>query len=270
LAICRTGEYPIYFEEAGRGLPVILIHGHAVDLRVWDEVVPYLVAGGNRVIRYDVRGHGQSFAPDEGYTWAAYVGDLQALMANVGVQEVVVVGFSMGGGIALAYAEAHPERMAGLALVCPALPGFGYSEEFSDPIALMQEHIKANGVHPTIETEFRASPLFDVIRDDADAMDKLHSMMAGYSGKEYLAPPTEQPDEIIPGLANIAAPTIVFTGTREVPDMRQIARLIVDNVPCAELKEYDGGHMVPMERPTEFAADLNAFIAAKVVSTLKR
>jgi pimeloyl-ACP methyl ester carboxylesterase len=102
-------------------------------------------------------------------------------------------------------------------------------------------------------------------------MDKLHTMMTGYSGKEYLAPPTEQPDAVIPGLASMEVATKVFTGSRELPDMRMIASLIAEQVPRAELQEYDGaGHMIPMERPAELAADLNAFIVARVSSPLKR
>ena len=124
MAYCRTGEYPIYYEEAGRGLPVVLVHGHGVDLRIWDDVVPLLSDAGLRVIRYDVRGHGRSYAPDTGYTWEAYVADLKALVSHVGLEEAAVVGFSMGGGIALSFAQNHPERTAALALVSAALPGF--------------------------------------------------------------------------------------------------------------------------------------------------
>lgn len=271
MAICRTGEYPTYFEEAGRGMPVVLVHGHAADLRAWDEAIPPLVAAGNRVIRYDVRGHGQSAVPDDDYTYDAYVRDLEALMAHVGSQEFVVVGHSMGGGIALTYAQRHPERAAGAVLVCPALPGFGYSEEFSAGIVELRDKIRANGVHPTIEDEFPKHAFFDCIRDDADAMDRIRAMFAGYSGRDYLVEPGPAPEGVIDGLAVMSTPTLVLAGDGDIPDFRLIAALLGERIPGAELRSLpDTGHMLPMERPAEFAAAVNAFIAARVVSSLKR
>lgn len=274
MAIARTAEYPIYYEEAGRGLPLVLIHGHSVDLRMWDEVVPELAGAGFRVIRYDVRGHGRSAAPDHGYTWEAYLSDLEGLLANVGVQEVALCGFSMGGGIALSFAEEHAERTAALVLVDSTLPGFTYSEEFSKSIVELQAAIRANGVHPTMEELFPQHAMFDQIRSDADAMDKLHAMMAGYSGKEYLEPDDEKPP-YDPQQANrlglITAATLVMAGEHDVPDMRAISTILSEGIAGAELQVVEGaGHMLPMERPKAFAAAVAAFLKAKAVSPLLR
>ncbi len=268
MPFARTGEYPIYFEEAGRGLPVILVHGHAVDLRVWDDVVPDLARAGYRVIRYDARGHGRSAAPDEGYTWDAHVRDLKALVANAGLQECVLVGHSMGGGIAMGFALEYPERTAGLALICSALPGFTYSEDFSNQVGAMREQIRTHGVHPTIEHEFVKFAFFDRIRDDADAMDKLRTMLAGYSGKEYLAELTEQPEQVIERLSSLATPTLVVSASEDIADFRIISSLLAEQIPGAELSLFEGaGHMLPMEQPHDLAAALVAFVTGRVLAT---
>lgn len=260
MAICRTAEYPIYFEESGRGKPIVLIHGHALDLRVWDDVVPGLVGAGHRVIRYDVRGHGQSFAPGTGYSWAAYVEDLRALLAHVGVEDVALVGFSMGGGIALAFAQAHPRRVRTLALVSPALPGFPYSDEVTGPAGRLTARVRAEGPHPAFEEGFLALPLFDGLRSDADALDKVHAMVAGYSAKEYLVDGEPQPDSVIATLPAMAVPTLVVSGDADMADMRAISARLAAEIPGATLVTHAAGHMLPMETPTELTADLLAFI----------
>ena len=274
MAYCRTGEYPIYFEEAGRGLPVILIHGHALDLRVWDDVVPGLVSAGLRVIRYDVRGHGRSHAPDSGYTWDAYLADLKALVSHLGLQEAVVVGFSMGGGIALSFAQHYPERTAGLALVASVLPGFGYSGAFGREVEQVQAAVRERGVHPAIEEVFPQTSLYAQIRDDADAMDKVHAMLAGYSGKEYLEPEDQRPPydpQHLRRLGDVDAPTLVVVGSEDNQDMHQIAKLLSERISAAELVSLDGaGHMLPMERPRELSALLATFARTRARSPLRR
>ena len=89
-----------YYEDLGRGSPVILIHGHSVDLRMWQHQLAALLEAGFRVIPYDVRGHGRSSVPAAGYTWEDYVADLSALLNHLGLESTHLVGISMGGSMA--------------------------------------------------------------------------------------------------------------------------------------------------------------------------
>ncbi len=125
----------LYYEDGGgAGEPVVLIHGHSVDRRMWAAQWLALREAGFRVIRYDVRGHGRSSAPDTGYTWPVYAADLCALLDALGVAAAHLVGFSMCGGIALQFALDHPARARSLALIDAAVPGFAYSADFADTI----------------------------------------------------------------------------------------------------------------------------------------
>lgn len=267
MAFCRTGPYPLYFEEAGIGLPVILIHGHAVDLRVWDDVVPALVAARLRVIRYDVRGHGRSHVPEDGFSVADHVQDLAALVAHLGIEEAVLCGFSMGGEIAAAFAARHPRRVSGLVLVASALDGVRYSDEFYASVERLQDLIREYGPHPTIENEFPAHAFFDQLRGDQDAMDRVRTMMAAYSAREYLVDlvPTEPPTVDL--LDRITAPALVLSGTNDLPDLRLVATLLAEGIPHARAVDLPGaGHMLPMERPAEVAAMVVSFIRERVAA----
>src|SRR4030067_752286 len=85
-----TGDMEAYYEEEGpdaasarRETPVVLIHGHSADLRLWEPQAPALLGAGYRVVRYDVRGHGRSSAPPTGYSWEHYLADLRALLDHL-------------------------------------------------------------------------------------------------------------------------------------------------------------------------------------------
>lgn len=88
----------LYYEDLGAGQPVVLIHGWPLSGRSWERQVPALLAAGHRVITYDRRGFGQSSQPSKGYDYDTFAADLDALLDHLDLSDVVLVGFSMGGG----------------------------------------------------------------------------------------------------------------------------------------------------------------------------
>jgi non-heme chloroperoxidase len=88
----------LYFEDCGQGKPVVLIHGWPLSHRMWEPQVAPLVEAGYRVISYDRRGFGDSDKPWDGYDYDTLASDLQALLVGLDLNEVTLVGFSMGGG----------------------------------------------------------------------------------------------------------------------------------------------------------------------------
>jgi pimeloyl-ACP methyl ester carboxylesterase len=107
-------------DDGGRGgIPVVLLHSLAGNSGQWAGVLDHLRAG-RRALAIDLRGHGQSEAPANGdYSFAAMADDVGAVVDSLGLERFVLVGHSMGGGVALVYAGAHPERVAGLLLLDP-------------------------------------------------------------------------------------------------------------------------------------------------------
>ena len=109
-------------ELAGSGDPVVLIHGAWGDLRNWDEQFGVL-ALTNRVLRYDVRGHGQSSPPVEGVAYSDEE-DLANLLDHLRIRNPHVVGFSMGARIAVDYVLAYPGRSRSVVMVGPVVSGY--------------------------------------------------------------------------------------------------------------------------------------------------
>jgi len=93
----------IFYQDYGSGQPVILIHGWPLSHQAWEGQVSALVEAGYRVIAYDRRGFGKSSAPWEAYDYSALASDLNELITQLSLKDVVIVGFSMGGGEVVRY-----------------------------------------------------------------------------------------------------------------------------------------------------------------------
>jgi pimeloyl-ACP methyl ester carboxylesterase len=88
--------------------PAILLHGLASNARIWEKVAPYLAEGGMRVLAPDLRGHGHTDKPENGYDFANLTQDLAALVDGWGAHNPLLVGHSWGASLALAYAARFP------------------------------------------------------------------------------------------------------------------------------------------------------------------
>lgn len=88
----------LYYEDHGTGQPVVLIHGYPLDGHSWEKQSAALLAAGYRVITYDRRGFGQSSQPTTGYDYDTFAHDLSVVLDTLDLNDVVLVGFSMGTG----------------------------------------------------------------------------------------------------------------------------------------------------------------------------
>jgi non-heme chloroperoxidase len=119
----NSGSVDLYFEDHGSGRPVVLIHGYPLSGRAWDRQVPALLDEGYRVITYDRRGFGKSSQPATGYDYDTFAADLRALVTALDLQDVTLVGHSMGTGEVTRYVGRFgSERIAKGVLVSPIPP----------------------------------------------------------------------------------------------------------------------------------------------------
>jgi non-heme chloroperoxidase len=116
----------IYYEDHGIGKPVVLIHGWPLSGRSWEYQVPALVEAGYRVITYDRRGFGKSSQPWEGYEYDTFTSDLHQLLEQLELQNVTLVGFSMGGGEVARYIGKYGTNRVEKAVFAGAVPPFLY------------------------------------------------------------------------------------------------------------------------------------------------
>jgi 3-oxoadipate enol-lactonase len=116
------GELLLDGEIAGDGPPVVLLHGLSATRRNVVQGSRALLRRGYRLIAYDARGHGAS-SPAPSYTYPDLIEDLEAVLAEQGIDRVALVGSSMGAATAMAFAMRHPDRAAAVVQVTPAYNG---------------------------------------------------------------------------------------------------------------------------------------------------
>lgn len=113
----------LYYEDQGQGQPVVLIHGYPLDGHSWERQTRVLLDAGFRVITYDRRGFGQSSKVGTGYDYDTFASDLDTVLETLDLNEVILVGFSMGTGELARYVSTFGhKRVAKLAFLASLEP----------------------------------------------------------------------------------------------------------------------------------------------------
>jgi non-heme chloroperoxidase len=119
----NSADIELYYEDHGTGRPVVLIHGYPLSGRSWEKQEAALLDAGYRVITYDRRGFGRSSQPATGYDYDTFAGDLNTILETLGLDDVTLVGFSMGTGEVVRYLNAYGStRVRSAALLGPLGP----------------------------------------------------------------------------------------------------------------------------------------------------
>ncbi|MEU0570976.1 alpha/beta hydrolase [Nonomuraea sp. NPDC005983] len=236
----------IWYEEAGAGEPLVLLHSGVVDSRMWDPQWQAL-SERFRVIRVDYRGFGRTpFRADEPYSDC---GDVAAVLAELGVTKATFVASSYGCRVALQLAQ--PGLAERLVLLNPGseLPATPDVEAFGTEENRLLE---LGDVQAAAELNARTW-----LGPDAtpDVHERVVEMQRHAFTVQLAADP--EPSQFSPelDLASIQAPALVVVGAHDLLLFRQSARHLAEHLPHAELVELDwAGHLPSLERPDEIQA----------------
>lgn len=147
----------LYYEDLGKGKPIVLIHGWPLDHQMWDYQAAALTDAGYRVISYDRRGFGKSDKPLTGYDYDTLSDDLKALMDQLQLEGAVLVGFSMAGGEVVKYFSRHGGKGITKAVLVSSIAPFMLQTD-DNPDGVPKEMI--DGIGKAIQKE-RAAFLGD-------------------------------------------------------------------------------------------------------------
>ncbi|MEI5103073.1 alpha/beta hydrolase [Streptomyces sp. PmtG] len=260
-----TGDGTLAYRDTGAGEPVVLLHGGFLDHRMWDGQIAVL-ARHHRVIAPDARGHGASANATVPFR---QTDDLAALLRHLDVGPAVLVGLSMGAGIAVDTALEHPDLVSDLVVV-----GAGTSEpEFTDPwvTALQAEWARAaaaGDAEAFVDATmlFAAGPHRTLADVDQDVVRRLREMtertVAKHSGAEssLLVPVTGTWARA----ARLAVPVLAVTGELDTADNTAMAERLARSVPRGRTASVAGtAHYPNMERPDVFNALLWDFLTSE-------
>ncbi|MFF5721501.1 alpha/beta fold hydrolase [Streptomyces buecherae] len=242
-------------DVAGDGPAVLLLHSGVCDRRMWDAQWPTLVDAGYRMVRCDLRGFGETPAPDRPHSNAD---DVLDLLDGLGIDRVALVGSSYGGRVALEVAARWPERVSALALLCSAFPGHEPSADLRAIGAREDALLEAGDVAGATElmVDTWLGPEADEAARDAVRRMQRHAFEVQLAVDEEFWPLQTEID-----LTAIEARCLAVSGRHDVTDFRQIAARLPGLLARADHVELPwAGHLPSLERPSDTTDLLLGFL----------
>src|SRR5215211_1017635 len=227
------------FERHGKGTPLVLIHGFPLDHHMWDELVPLLEETFD-VILPDLRGFGDSTTVDSPYSMDDYAADLAGLLDQLDIRKAAIVGHSMGGYVALAFARLYPDRVNGLGLIS--------SQVLADPPERKEGRYKsaadvsANGIGSVVET---MTPKFTA---DESLQSYARASMERQQPAAYIGALKAMAERVdsTPLLSSFDDPVVIVHGDSDSLIPIDRAREVKVALPQAHLVEIPGAGHMPM------------------------
>jgi len=260
----KIGNANLYYELAGEGQPLVLIHAGVADSRQWDNEFAHF-AQDFRTLRYDMRGYGKSLPVNGEFS---HIGDLIALLDHLGFHiPLVLIGCSMGGGMALDFALAHPSRVKALVMVGSGPSGLILDVPSHPNMEAAEKAYKAGELDLLAELE--AQIWFDGMGRTPQQVNQAMRRLALEMNRLALSHDAKKlgkrlPDIDIPAaerLDEIVFPVLMVVGEHDEPYSLAAADYMVGNVPSARkaiLK--DAAHLPNMDHPDQFQSAVRSFL----------
>jgi pimeloyl-ACP methyl ester carboxylesterase len=255
----------LFHRDWGEGAPVLFVASWALSSEMWAYQVAHLSEQGLRCISYDRRGHGRSDVASAGYDMDTLADDLAAVIEQLGLRDVTLVGHSMGCAEIIHYLGRHGSgRVRRVALLAPAAPYLVRTDDnpYGAPLAY----------HEARMAEWaRDFPQWAADNKAQFFTPRTSPAMTGWLMDQMLATPVPVViasfkaligKDVRPDLAKIDRPTLILQGTKDVSAPLEITgRRIASGVRGAQLKVYDGApHGLFVTHMDQVNRDLEAFI----------
>jgi 3-oxoadipate enol-lactonase len=236
------------YTRQGKGTPLVLLHGYPLDHHLWDEVLP-LLEDIFDVILPDLRGFGESTIVDTPFTMEDYASDVAGLLDQLGIQRAAIVGHSMGGYVALAFAKLFPERVIGLGLVS--------SQVLADPPDRKEGRYKSaaevlekgtGGVVETMATKFTSDEQLQTHARELMQRQQPDAYIGALKAMAERADSTNL-------LSSFNFPVVIVHGKADALIPIDRAREVKNAIPNAHLVELESAGHIPMLEAKEETAE---------------
>jgi pimeloyl-ACP methyl ester carboxylesterase len=249
----------LYYEVAGEGHPLVLNHGGLVNIHLWDDQFAAF-AHHFKVIRYDIRGYGDSGILKSGMKPYSMESDLYSLLQFLGIKKTAVLGLSMGGALAIDFTLQYPDMVDALITVGSGLSGFERDEpeELKAKFAAMEEAFNSGDIARSVEISLQIwtdGPYRTPEQVDPQVRERVRAMTTHNfeRGDDEDVQPQEMEPPAIGRLSEIHVPTLVIVGDQDVERILTIAGMLARGIAGAKkVVISDTAHHLNMEKAEEF------------------
>jgi 3-oxoadipate enol-lactonase len=245
----------IFFESAGSGNVIILIHDGLVHRELWDNQFSYF-SKNFKVIRYDRRGYGNSFPAIGTYS---NLDDLDALFTQLKIDSACLIGSSSGGALAIDFALKFPHKVTSLVLVGAVVGGLSYTSHFTTRGGHMPKNLKDDRM---ASIYLITEDPYEIYSENSEAREKALNLIKNNPPRVYSA--SRNVTDSLPAyrrLNEIKVPTLIIVGEFDIPDVHAHAGAINAGILNSRRIIIPGsGHLVPMEQPALFNDAVKDFL----------
>lgn len=258
MEMAQLGDIRVHYRVEGPddGPALVFANSLGCDFRLWDGVVAALPPG-LRILRYDMRGHGLTSAPDDAYYMGDLVGDAARLMEHVGMRDAVFVGLSIGGVVAQGLASERLDLLRALVLSHTAAK-IGTHQVWHERIHSVEE----GGIEAVAENTLERWFARETRRDNPLLVEGIRNMLtrtplAGYLGCMHALSETD----LVESTARLRLPTLGIASSEDGSTPPDLVRETVDSIPGSRFELIRrSAHMACVEKPVEYAALLTKFM----------
>lgn len=260
----KIDKAQIYYEIAGQGTPLVMIHAGVADSRQWNNEFAFF-SRSHRVMRYDMRGFGKS-APVEGEF--SHMSDLVALLDALGLHEpLILMGCSMGGGLAMDFALTQPSRAKALIMVDSGPSGLELNVPVSAKFAEVEKAFNTGDLD--LVSELETQIWFDGVGRTPEQVNQPMRKLLFEMNRQALAYEVMQlgkrlPNTQVPAsgrLADLRVPVLVIVGVHDTAYTLAAADYMVEKIGSArKVTIEDAAHLPNMDHPEKFRQILEIFL----------
>lgn len=260
----NSNNAQLYYETAGQGIPLVMIHAGVADSRQWNNEFAFF-ARNYQVVRYDLRGYGKSEPVDGEFN---HLDDLVNVLNALGIHEsVVLMGCSMGGGLAMDFALTHPSRVRKLILVGSGPSGLELDVPAPSKFAEVEKAFESGDLD--LVSELETQIWFDGTGRTPEQVDQAMRKLLYDMNRQALAHEVKQlgkrlPNTQVPAfdrLSDLKIPVLIVVGEHDTPYVLAAADYMVERIPSAhKVIVKDAAHLPNMDHPEEFRTLIANFL----------
>ncbi|MCH8981268.1 alpha/beta hydrolase [candidate division KSB1 bacterium] len=258
----KLDKVSLFYQDIGSGTPIVLLHGLTLSGSMWKPQIEGL-SDSFRLIVPDLRGHGNSSAPEHGYTIRDYVSDIKDLIDQLELPKVHLIGLSLGGAIATEFSVDYSHLLRSTIVISPVPQRLISGNDLEGKISIFRKVMAKDGVEIAVENVLLKDSIFGKINVGLNEWINLKKGIIQFSGYPLNENFSTENDSyrVMELLQAFDKPFMIITGENDIDYFHSAAGALDTALPNSQIVSIeDAGHLCTIEQPEKINRILLKFI----------